>query len=76
MNKRLEKRHKRQVARAREHVKLSEPDLRTPEQVAAAREASQAVASRRAAPRAPYSTPPQNPAESAAISAANPDGDS
>ena len=40
MDKRLAKRHKRQVARAREHVKLSEPDLRTPEQIQAAREAS------------------------------------
>jgi hypothetical protein len=43
MNKRLEKRHKRQVARAKERVKLSAPDVRTPEQVAAAREASRAV---------------------------------
>ena len=40
MNKRLEKRHKRQVSRARERVKVSEPDVRTPEQVRAAREAS------------------------------------
>jgi hypothetical protein len=39
MNKRLAKRHKRQVARKKEHVKISEPDLRTPEQIAAAREA-------------------------------------
>jgi hypothetical protein len=42
MDKRLAKRHKRQVARAKEHVKLSEPDLRTPEQIKAAREASRA----------------------------------
>jgi hypothetical protein len=40
MDKRLVKRHKRQVARAKEHVKLSEPDVRTPEQIKAAREAS------------------------------------
>jgi hypothetical protein len=40
MDKRLMKRHKRQVARARQHVKLSEPDVRTPEQIKAAREAS------------------------------------
>jgi hypothetical protein len=40
MDKRLAKRHKRQVSRAREQVKLSEPDLRTPEQIKAAREAS------------------------------------
>jgi len=42
MDKRLAKRHKRQVSRAKEHVKLSEPDLRTPEQIKAAREASRA----------------------------------
>jgi len=40
MDKRLAKRHKRQVARAREHLRLSEPDVRTPEQIAAARLAS------------------------------------
>lgn len=40
MTKRLLKRHKRQVARARERIKLSEPDVRTPEQVRAARAAS------------------------------------
>jgi hypothetical protein len=40
MDKRLAKRHKRQVSRARERVKVSEPDLRTPEEIKAAREAS------------------------------------
>jgi hypothetical protein len=40
VDKRLAKRHKRQVSRAREKVRLSEPDLRTPEQIAAARLAS------------------------------------
>ena len=40
MDKRLAKRHKRQVARAKAHAKQSEPDVRTPEQIAAAREAS------------------------------------
>ena len=40
MDKRLAKRHKRQVSRAKERVKLSEPDVRTPEQIEAAREAS------------------------------------
>jgi len=43
MDKRLAKRHKRQVTRERERVKLSEPDLRTPEQIKAAREASRAT---------------------------------
>jgi hypothetical protein len=57
MNKRLEKRHKRQVARAKERVKVSEPDVRTPEQLAAAREASRAVSSVRNDPHANYVTP-------------------
>jgi len=47
MNKRLLKRHKRQVLRAKEQAKLSEPDLRTPEQVREAREASGAKTGRR-----------------------------
>jgi hypothetical protein len=38
---RLLKRHKRQVARAKEKVSLSEPDVRTQEQLKAARAASQ-----------------------------------
>jgi hypothetical protein len=42
MDKRLEKRHKRQVARARAKTKTSEIDLRTPEQIAEARAASKA----------------------------------
>ena len=40
MDKRIEKRHKRQVARAKQKVRLSEPDVRTPEQIEAAREKS------------------------------------
>jgi hypothetical protein len=40
MDKRLAKRHKRHVARAKQHLKVSEPDVRTPEQIKAAREAS------------------------------------
>jgi len=68
MNKRLLKRHKRQVARAKERGKLSEPDLRTPEQLTAAREASRAVASRRTDPREPYSTPSPNRGPAATIS--------
>jgi hypothetical protein len=46
MDKRLAKRYKRQVARAKEHVKLSEPDVRTPEQIEAAKEASRPDTSR------------------------------
>lgn len=40
MDKRLAKRHKRQVARAKLHSKTSEPDVRTHEQIQAARDAS------------------------------------
>jgi hypothetical protein len=57
MNKRLLKRHKRQVSRAKERVRLSEPDLRTPEQLSAAREVSRSVVGRHNVPPAPYSTP-------------------
>jgi hypothetical protein len=53
LNKRLLKRHKRQVARAKEHVKLSEPDLRTPEQITAAREAGRSAGGRRGGSEAP-----------------------
>jgi hypothetical protein len=60
MNKRLEKRHKRQVARGKERGKFSEPDLRTPEQLTAAREASRAVSGRSADRRLYYATPAPN----------------
>ena len=40
MDKRLAKRHKRQVSRAKQNVRVSEPDVRTPEQVAVARAVS------------------------------------
>jgi hypothetical protein len=55
MDKRLQKRHKRAVARAREHVKVSEPDVRTPEEVKAAREASRPAAARHDGPQTSYS---------------------
>jgi hypothetical protein len=42
MDKRLAKRHKRAVARAKINAKETEPDVRTPEQVQAAREAGKA----------------------------------
>ena len=54
MNRKLLKRYKRQVARAKERVKVSEPDVRTPEQLAAAREASSAVSRLRNEPHANY----------------------
>ena len=43
MDKRLAKRHKRQTDRAKARIKTSEPDVRTPEEIKAAREASQAA---------------------------------
>lgn len=46
MDKRLEKRHKRQVARTKLHSKKSEPDVRTHEQIEAARDASRPDAGR------------------------------
>jgi len=42
MSKQLEKRHKRKVARAKARIRTSEPDVRTEEQIKAAREASRA----------------------------------
>ena len=51
MDKRLAKRHKRQVARAREHVKISEPDVWTHEQIEAAREISRPDLSRDGKPK-------------------------
>jgi hypothetical protein len=57
MDKRLLKRHQRQVLRARQRVRVSEPDLRTPEQISAARELSRSVAGRHDRLREPYATP-------------------
>jgi len=57
MDKRLAKRHKRQVARAKERVKLSEPDVRTPEQITAAREAGRSASGRRNDSNAQFATP-------------------
>ncbi|HME07183.1 MAG TPA: hypothetical protein VKG25_09030 [Bryobacteraceae bacterium] len=42
MDKRLVKNHKRKVERAKAKVKISEPDVRTHEEIEAAREASRA----------------------------------
>jgi hypothetical protein len=56
MNKRILKRHKRDVSRARNRGGISEPDLRTPEQLRAAREASRAVGGRWTDGRSFYDT--------------------
>jgi hypothetical protein len=71
MDKRLEKRHKRQVARAKSRIKLSEPDVRTPEQIKAAREASRPDSGRGdthnvAAPARPFRSSPGTSTGSAA----------
>lgn len=74
MNKRLLKRHKRQVSRAKERVRLSEPDVRTPEQVTAAREASRPAGGWRKGSHTHYPTQPiQNQAGPAADSTAKAD---
>jgi hypothetical protein len=57
MDKRILKRHKRQVSRARERGRVSEPDVRTPEELTAAREVSRSIASRHSLPHAHYSSP-------------------
>ena len=57
MNKRLQKRHRRQVSRAKDRAKLSEPDVRTPEQISAAREASRPAHGWGKDPHANYSKP-------------------
>jgi hypothetical protein len=54
MNKRLLKRHKRRVCRARQPVKVLKPDLKTPERAATAREPGRSLAGRRDALREPY----------------------
>ncbi|MGA3074951.1 MAG: hypothetical protein ABSG56_14775 [Bryobacteraceae bacterium] len=76
MDKRLQKRHKRQVSRAKERVRLSEPDLRTPEQLKAAREASQPAGGWRNRAHGLYSKPSTpNPAGSAPDSTAKGEGE-
>jgi hypothetical protein len=57
MNKRLEKRHKRKVLRQGERVKLSQPDVRTPEQLKAARESSRSITGRSSNLHELYSSP-------------------
>ena len=70
MTKRLVKRHKRQVARAKDRAKTSEPDLRTPEQIRAAKEMSRPAAARR------NEAMPHYPAQSATNRVERPPGNS
>ena len=75
MNNREQKRHKREVSRANSHVKLSAPDVRTPEQIKAAREASRPVGGWRQDPHANFSGPSmQNHVGSVARSPSKADG--
>lgn len=75
MDKRLEKRHKRQVARAKERKSISEPDVRTPEQIEAAREASRPDSSRGLNPKISAASRPFRPnMANATGSAAKTDG--
>jgi len=60
MDKRLLKRHKRQVSRAKDRVRVSEPDVRTPEQLRAAREASRPAGGKHNAPTPLYLAPPSH----------------
>ena len=69
MNKRLMKRHKRHVLRAKQSTSVSEPDVRTPEQVQAARDASRAVNGKHNILSAPYAALPQRPAIARALDA-------
>jgi len=71
MSKRLEKRHKRQVSRAKKRVKLSEPDLRTPEQIRAAREASRPAGAYKKSALPHYSTPRAQPHSTGSITKAD-----
>jgi hypothetical protein len=74
MSKILQKRHRRQVARANKRVKLSEPDVRTQEQRRAAREVSKPAGGWRNGPPAYYLRPPsQKQVGPAADSSANAD---
>lgn len=57
MNRRLEKRHKRQVARARAQVKVSAPDVRTAEQLKALRLANRALVGHGTTQPKPYAAP-------------------
>ena len=53
MDKRLQKRHKRHVLRAKAQGKVTEPDVRTPEQQRADRAASRSTAGSPSSPSTP-----------------------
>ena len=58
-------------------MKVSEPDVRTPEQIKAAREASRAIAGHHSTPLAPYvSTPSAGQSGAAGAGASDTDAES
>jgi hypothetical protein len=74
MDRRLAKRHKRQVSREKARVNLSQPDLRTPEQIRAAREASRPAGRLRNEPNPVYANRRRDSAAVAANPTAKADG--
>ena len=75
MNKRLDKLHKRKVARAKEQAqsKASQPDVRTPEQLLAAQAASKPAGGFGKGPQTHYAKPTARNNAGAARSAAKAD---
>lgn len=73
MNKRLEKLHKRKVARAKIQAKPSEPDVRTPEELLAAQEKSKPAGGFGKGPQTHYAKPTARNNASATRSAAKAD---
>jgi hypothetical protein len=70
VNKRLLKTHKRKVARERDRAKQTEPDLRTPEEIKAAKEASRPAGGYGAGPKSFYSrSSPGGPSHTASHNA-------
>ena len=59
MDKRIEKRHKRAVLRKKQKAKQTEPDVRTPDEIKAAREASRPAQGWHKDPHANFSKPPR-----------------
>lgn len=73
MNKRLDKLHKRKVARAKIQAKPSEPDVRTPEQLLAAQAISKPAGGYGKGPQSHYSKPNTRNTAGATHSAAKAD---
>ena len=74
MDKRLQKRHKRQVARAKDRIRISEPDVRTPEEIKAAHDASRPAVARVSGTSPAYAGPAMGKHSRAAGSTTKADG--